>query len=314
MNYIHIGLGKTGTSALQRGIFQVLKDNNYIRDYNHEEIVRLSRKYIDISLTSEEKETLLSYASNMNQDLISFEGLVHWNPVKWEEAADKNLEVFGSDAFVILTLRSPKDYLRSLYQQQIHEGNILQPEEFFVSDEIYSSLKGWITNCGVRVFNYDAFDLERLLSIYTKRFKNVFVLKYEDQDNIRKLGDLFNLDTAILSSETKRNSTKAINKSYSNFGMILTLKREKILNFFGLRSVGSIEYNPKLFNHRYLGNTEKKNKFLLRITTYTSWRWFIQRLIDRIVPYKSYELSDVLPTSLIEKNESFYNAISAGKQ
>jgi hypothetical protein len=25
-------------------------------------------------------------------------------------------------------------------------------------------------------------------------------------------------------------------------------------------------------------------------------------------------LSDVLPTSLIEKNESFYNAISAGKQ
>ena len=90
MNYIHIGLGKTGTSALQRGIFQVLKDNNYIRDYNHEEIVRLSRKYIDISLTSEEKETLLNYASNMNQDLISFEGLVHWNPVKWEEAADKS--------------------------------------------------------------------------------------------------------------------------------------------------------------------------------------------------------------------------------
>ena len=57
----------------------------------------------------------------MNQDLISFEGLVHWNPVKL--CADKNLEVFGSDAFVILTLRSPKDYLRSLYQQQIHEGS-----------------------------------------------------------------------------------------------------------------------------------------------------------------------------------------------
>ena len=44
MNYIHIGWENWYVNV-QRGIFQVLKDNNYIRDYNHEEMLDSQEKY-----------------------------------------------------------------------------------------------------------------------------------------------------------------------------------------------------------------------------------------------------------------------------
>ena len=112
MKYVHIGLGKNGTSFLQNEVFpkisNLLNIKYYNKDINHDFL-------------------------SLDNYFVSFEDLVgeFFSPTTWEESLKINIEKFGKDANIIITIRNPIDYFTSMFCQSYHSFQIGPEEEFF---------------------------------------------------------------------------------------------------------------------------------------------------------------------------------------
>lgn len=238
MKLIHIGLCKTGTTSLQRNIFPEiarLKENVV---YQTPKIAKIVSKRHFFAIDKEEQKILDDWLSQDKTKIISIEALVNWNPRYWEMSADKNLEIFGKDSVILITVRKTRAWLTSMYQQRIHQGNIKKPEQFLLDRAKYEFLSSCVTKHNLPYFDVDSFDLLLLKDLYEKRFKKVIFVSIED---INKLDFFENIIT--LSPEEKIYITRNIanatreNVSYSNLAMDITFAREKVLNYFGIQSI-----------------------------------------------------------------------------
>ncbi len=190
MLIVHVGLAKTATTTLQRSVFPLLSSLKNLTYNPHEFIDLRRRKFIP----TENDYIKFKYFSEIEKKiLLSAEGLVDYNPHYWEQAANRNLSLFGKNASIIITIREPISYITSLYQQLIHEGNIINPDEFFVSNYQYKILRPWLSDRKLLRFDKDAFDLEFLIKLYKERFENVFVVTLENIGSMNFLNDIFNL-------------------------------------------------------------------------------------------------------------------------
>lgn len=331
---IHIGLGKTGTTSLQKFVFPKLTEMIPRLTYNHPEIIKILIKSSYFDLTSAEINYIQKILSS-GDHFISLESLAGWNPRSWLDAAEKNLEIFGKKSIIIITIRDSVQYLTSVYQQMISAGKIMRPENFFINKTAYDNISSAISKKTLLYYDVDSFDLTYLAHIYKKKFTNVHIVPMEIIGEFFFLKEIFNLsgDQILTLQNTYKNSKKE-NRSYSQLAMNLTLFREKMLNFIGVRSVSSNDRNLIELYQRLstqTGNTTEKvnlkkrnyaffysSKHLLSSiktkichTSRSHWRIFIQNYFDKIIPYKKYKLPSCayINNDMTEKNDKFIKSI-----
>ena len=326
MKVIHIGLGKTATTTLQRSIFPYLEEIGIIDSYNDPELMQTLRKSVVVDLSAEERNRFTMRMSELGSIFISLESLVAWDPANWEKAANTNFDLLGADATIIITIREPLSYLTSLYQQIVHQGNVKKPEDFFLRNDEYQQLFSSNPVQRLNCINIDLFDLERLISLYKKKFSRVVVVPIEKMGEMRFLDSIYHLDNAITRKLSHRfKNAQRHNISYSNLAMKITFLRERFLRLLGLKSIGSEDFNLKnlrrLYNNQI--NAVQKNSFkelplqdkpkriftvlFIRFFQRLQWRFFIQNFFDKVVPYRKYKLPDgLIPESVLIKNKALY--------
>jgi hypothetical protein len=334
MLVVHIGLGKTATTSLQRFVFPKLAQLKSV-SFNDPRLWGLLTKNQLVGLSSKELDHLKRSLHESGNNLISLESLVGWNPHYWEAAADQNLEIFGENAVVIVSVREPVSYLTSVYQQIIHQGNVKNPRDFFVDGKTYSSLKKYICEGRLEYFDVDSFDLEKLFNIYQERFKSVHFVPLEDIGTMNFLRNIYELNEGELEIlRSKYKESPRANRAYSKIGMSLTFLREHTANIIGLRSIGSDSRLPKFdlpdptytvpgrnislepFNQLTFANKVRQlpRRIFRRLRSIISvggWRGFIQNRVDKLIPYVKYELPDNIyfNEQLVEKNRDFLRGL-----
>lgn len=326
MKIVHIGLGKTATTTLQKYIFPELSKVDKRVEYSPKHINELVLKYSQVGLNQEESELLRKWLSDDDFEfkLVSLESLVNWNPRFWEESADRNLELFGEDATIIISVRDTVAYLTSVYQQMIHEGNVRKPTEFFVDQETYNRLKNSVSYMDLAYFDVDSFDLIRLQKIYESRFSKVVFVPLNKINSMEFLQTIFDIsDSNKLYLSEKIKNIPRENRSYSDLAMKITLRREKILNFFGLQSKGSFGNWQRYLSEVQRSDVDIKKRKSASIKSVSdllsllfkiplkiikpNYRKFMQRRFDKIIPYKKYKLpaETYINYDLVSKNDKF---------
>ena len=278
---LHIGLGKCGSTFLQREIFPRLEkklNTNYIKIKNC--VLENFKNY----------ENLLP-----NDFIISNE---HFFSKGWEfSRIEKNFEYiknnFSDDTVILIIIRNPYDLLNSIYCQSIHQMEIIKPDKFFYIDD---------KNMDIRVnnrFNLYNFNFSKLISLYKSYFKKVVVVKYENLNNLDFLKNIFNLDDEYLQN-LKKNSNKYYNKSISKFGINFILSLNKFFDVNKSQRIITKFINPS-------NNIIFKIKN--RILSLFLIRYFFQSIFDRIFPYKKYYINRKFLPINIEKEILKYDKL-----
>ena len=317
---VHIGLGKTATTTLQKYIYpEIAKIKNI--SYNDTDLVfNIRRCALFGNAKNEYCEEIKENIKKINDDiLISLESLVGWNPHYWEAAADRNLKMFGNEAIIIITVREPVEYLTSLYQQRVHQGNVKRPEDYFINGDVYSVLKEKLGENNLELFDVDSFDLRKLYEIYRERFEKVVFVPMDEIVNmifLKRIYDLNDNDLFVLKKIYKESPRQ--NRAYSQLTMNLTFIRESMLNYFGFKTYGTDDKSI-LKIYRMYNDSKNSEKIISYFDRYTKkvlfvlWRKIMQNIVDKAIPYSKYKLPDYidLNESLIEKNKVFLDEMKS---
>lgn len=153
---IHIGLGKAASSTLQKKVFPAFCNSRQIKFFPPDEISTFFDHPNDGFVLPKEF-------------LASFEMLMGPH-TKWDQYLKKNLECFGADTTVIIILRRPSGYLRSVFQQISHHSGVLIPPEVF-----FDARSGGLS----KTLDPRKFEQTKLVKIYAENFQHVIVQKFE---------------------------------------------------------------------------------------------------------------------------------------
>lgn len=327
MAIVHVGLGKTATTTLQKHVFpKIAERNDYI--FNDTRLRGLALKSTRFSLSKQEIAEFHEILSSADH-LLSLESLVNWNPAHWEGAATRNLHLFGESAIILITVREPLSWMTSVYQQKIHEGNIIRPNHFFLPEEKYCYAEQISNSSKLEYFCPDYVDYDWLREIYASRFHTVKVVDTSQLAYMEFLDEIFGTEECLKQNLINSfHSAPRENRAYSASAMALTLRREKLLRMFGVKSIGSSDRRledfdrmwsakerPKAVTFRSLKLEQKiaqlPFRLLRRLFKLPKWRTFVQKGYDKLIPYKKYELpSDVyLNWEKIEKSRIFIRSL-----
>ena len=290
MNIVHIGLGKTATTSLQGFVFSKLNRMNVVDTYN-------------------KKGVKWYQESNLARDdinLISDEGIIGWNPRSWQYNFENN-KIFGKDSIILITVRSHKSWVRSMYLQQINIGNAVDPKYYLLSSKDYDYCVG--ANDKVHnldsdiILDVDSFNLKEVVGLYKNYFKKTIVVPIENINKLDFIRELIAIDSKklnILKKDMKH--TKGLNPSFSSVGVRLSIVREKVASVFGLTTQSSHCLSVRgLIDTQHVAPLSKKelerekfdNSFLKkmdrRIKGLVRWRWFMATVISKVFP-KKYSL------------------------
>lgn len=207
---LHIGLGKCGSTYLQKIIFPEIEKKLQIRNIKVSEIINpnqiSSGNHILKNITNLEKQLPDNF-------IFSYEGLYseNWEFSRILKSFNYIKNNFSQDTIILIIVRNPYNLLNSIFTQSIMEMNITDPNKFFYLDENQINIKN-------NKFNLHKFDYNYLVSLYKSFFKNVEVVKYEEINNFKYLKKIFNLDDEFLKHlSTKKNAI--INPSISKLGI-----------------------------------------------------------------------------------------------
>lgn len=323
MLLVHIGMGKTATTSLQKSVFPKLRTLVPDLVYNDPRVVHLCRKLSFFHLTEAERQELSQTVKAPQQALLSMEGLIGTNPRQWENAANENLALFGPDAHILITVRDPVSYLTSIYQQKVHEGNVKTPQEFFLSSEDYDRLK--LPECGWKFDHCDVgrFDLQHLHELYKERFDNVHFVPMSKIRDFAFLRDTFGISKeAVGTLQNAFDNSPRQNVAYSALAMKLTFGRERLLRAVGAKTIGSndmslIEYYQKNFaDGRLVARVRHKTNHLParayrklshRLGHVLKWRTWMQGGVNKFLPYRKYKLPELeaMDVDLMARNRAY---------
>jgi hypothetical protein len=284
--YLHVGLGKTGSTFLQESVFPALCKElgiYYIDDLDH----RIEQLKMNLYLREEGVNSIFP-----DDCLISCEGLAGWDPHVWDINANILKDIFGSDTVIILTIREPKAYLTSVYLQRcFHEGDLLDDKFFFLEHENYYD------HLPLPKFSIDEFSYTRLLEVYKDKFLKVHIVKFEELFELNFITDIWGRE------EIKKNISANINnattnRAYSGRAVKLVRKLEMFLNIFGYRINGNERSKSlRALNQAMIGINRKDDT--IKVTSYRLFRGilrefkvrhFIQNRFDKVFKYIKFEL------------------------
>lgn len=284
--FVHIGLGKTSTTLLQRTIFpELCKFIGYKyweadSDLRNQIVIHSMKMRLGLSVTSIDvpDKTFIS-----NEALVSGSS---FNPADYSKFAEMNRIAFGEKAQIIITIRHPKELLTSFYLQTLMEGRIQLSNYYFLDDKRYSD------RYSDSSFAVDRFSYDYLIDLYRKKFENVTVVKYEALSSFEFLKELFALDPVFMTELQKlykSTSNRGVNRGYSGRAVRYTIRLENFLNrYFGLTlrtGYSHVDLLRHLFEKNHSARTQVRY-----IKNIQRWRRFMQQGVDRVLPYKKYEL------------------------
>ena len=221
--------------------------------------------------------------------------LVGADPASWQAKCKKNAEIFGQNSTILITIREPRAYLRSLYQQAVHQGNVIEPEDFFLTDKEHQACQFLPRLGNFDAVCSDALNYRELVKLYSKNFDKVVVVALENLSEMEFTKSLFG------ASEEQRGRLSQIfadaprrNVAYSDTAMRITLVRERLLNKLGLKSRGSEDMRLQKYLEIARGNAQIANPGPLkrRFRNVLVWRKFMQKIIGKVFPYRKWELPD----------------------
>jgi len=164
--YIHIGLHKTGTTYLQNNIFPKIENIHYV----HLPAWRVLTKG---NLTEKElasyKAALLEGWDNRKKLIISnefFSGAIEKFSKKEVVIILDNLKLLFPEAQIMIVLRSPKGYFKSLYNfRVVSRGFCAKSMSRYYADN--------------KKYLLEKFDYQFLLNAIGERFSKCHLVKYE---------------------------------------------------------------------------------------------------------------------------------------
>lgn len=323
---VHIGLGKTATTTLQKHIFPniaAMKGYAYNPIRLHE---LLYRQHLTDGLT-EERACLDQNLPPERPTFLSNEALVGWQPSDWQSYADKNLEILGPDATIIISIREPQAFKTSLFLELFKQGMTKSPYEFLLDRTRFDQTSSDRLRGVMKDFSVDDFDLEYLHSLYAARFRSVHMMPLESLSKAKVLTEVFDLNadesTAI---QTRLKNAKRENIAYSARGVRLVLWRERVLKLFGKTAfddrarrrliAGYLTPLPifSAYHATPLRDLPLRTKIRVlpsrlkrRLKRAFKFRSFVETFVDRLPPYQKYGLpNDVYDNpALTEKNRQF---------
>jgi len=232
--FIHIGFGRTSTTTLQTNIFyQLVKFKNI--NYIYGKSFLINNNFYNDNFDKEKKYKL--YLSeiekikklNDNDIFLSDEGLISegfWSPSTYENKLKMNLDYFGSEANIIISIRKPSDWLSSIYRKF---SNGKSTKEFFLDEKTYYNATY------KEKFLIENFSYENILKKYSKNFKNVYIVKYEEIKNFDFLKNIFKLDSNEINLIKDIYSKVKLRQSLSFYGYKFELLIDKLDNYINLR-------------------------------------------------------------------------------
>lgn len=303
---VHVGLGKTGTTSLQGVVFPELARLGHVTSFNPAQL-------IDAIVTHLQKGepaplVTLDSASSLPGPMVSMESLAGWNPAHWPEHAASTAAMFPRSTTILITLRDPESYIRSVYQQLVSIGNVVPPEKIILGEATYLRTARFSRTCLCETFNVDRLDYQALVNEYTSRFDRVVVVAMSRLADLNFLTDLCGISEAELCDLRKVfGASRPRNRSYSAFGMALTQLRERLLASLGLKTLGSHD------NFFYLNFDPGKAPRWRRWLRYaTRWSTFIAALDHLGLGRQSYCLPDSIPRGLhFGENRAFITDLEA---
>ena len=290
---LHIGLGKCGSTFLQKEIFPKLEkkvNTTYIGnlyDFFNIDTTKIKHSFLE---NFKNIENLLP-----NEFIISNERLFSQ---QWEFfILEKNFEYikdnFSNDTVILIIIRNPYDLLNSIYCQSIHNFRLVNPDKFFYIDDKEMNIRA------NNRFNLHNFNYSKLISLYKNYFKKVVVVKYENLNNLEFLKNIFNLDDEYLQN-LKKNSNKYHNKSISKFG----------INFiFFLNKFFDVSKSQKFIKSFIKPSNNIIFKIKNRILKLFLLKQFFQLVFDKIFPYKKYYINRKFIPIDIEKEILEYDKL-----
>ena len=287
---LHIGLGKSGSTFLQREIFPEIEKETGIKNFSKSELKELLKK----------KEIIFHHfcdESNFEKNLpenfiISHEGLssIDGEFSRISKSFEYIKKNFSSDTTILIVLRNPYELLNSTYLETFRAMNIIKPDEFFLlenNDTVREDGK----------HNLYKFDYNLLISLYKSYFDKVIIIKYENLNELTFLKEIFNLkDDFIKFLRQKKN--KIHNKSISKAGIKIIFFLNRFINLKKSQSVLENYIKP---TSNIL--TKVRNKFLSQFIL----RYFFQTKFDKIFPYKKYYINKKFIPIDIDKQVEDYN-------
>lgn len=177
---VHIGMGKTGSSVLQRHLLPELQSRhgsslNFINKEDAQFVVDGVRRF-GAEWASERLKYIEKYKREGAINVMSCESLLSWDPQYWSESIADLDALFGRDVTIVLTLRSPEAHLNSMYRQILRQGGNPDPQRFLLSSTQYSAMHIVPDQISPSFINAERYDIAELVVSLRERFDNVQVL------------------------------------------------------------------------------------------------------------------------------------------
>lgn len=296
MKILHVGFGKTATTSLQKVVFPKICDHfslYYVKTQNPR--IRYHRAILELGKD-------VRKAGSFDDSLVSSEGLCSWDPFFWEDWARKNARYFGGDSHVLLVIREPESYLRSVYIQRcLHEGNVMPPDMFFLNKSLYSP---YLSSAK---FSIEDFSYRKIISAYISNFERVTVAKYENISDLVAIEEMLSQNGLVYDqwSELSEMFLKSrTNPSYSNLAVKLTFRFQRLLKVFGFSLSPSEMTSSEVYLKSLSGNNGVENikvdksffstKALRLTASFLNWRSLMTRFVSRFSRRKFHvDLSQV---------------------
>ncbi len=218
--FIHIGLGKTSTTTLQKHIFPELsKDLNY-EFIDEKKLFNLIKKGNNLKNNINNLDDIrFSYLNNnlklnkikLSNAIVSWEGLVGYlyNTISLEKMLYFQTELFGNESKIIITIREPLEYLNSEYIMA-HRKTGVTENQFILNNCKYFLLTNEVSE---DPWTKDNISYLNLINLYKKSFNNVFIVKFENIKQFIFIKEIFNLDNL-----EKYKQLYSINKRNISYG------------------------------------------------------------------------------------------------
>lgn len=198
-------------------------------------------------------------------------------PANWENHLEINRDFFGPQTTILLILRRPSGFLRSVFQQiSHHSGLLVEPKTYFSgSDQCISSL-----------YDPKYYNQERLVRLYAEAFNEVIVQKFETVMDLEFLRVAYGVPDHQMRVARSNMSNSTSNRSFSNTAVNISMKMKWM---FGSPVV------------------DLEQGTIKRTRRYKLWRSLMQGVFDRIYPYENYRLDwqEVPNVGIIEMDATY---------
>jgi len=298
MNLIHIGLPKNGSTSLQNGWNQN-KSINYISE-ELTALVSATRKAV---VSGQDPNEILdlwpSYTDNTKINIYSSEGLagLPWGYTASSKEYDYSQYLFAnickecvSDAKILILVRSPSKWIRSVYAQMVQEGKnwsfirfLRMQKDYLISGLNISNLRKHWSDAYERLVKQPQLANEELSLLFDAPVEEeLFLVKTKSNGSLSNNNIQFLRAMSIINKRLEgknnllTNSFKQINEDMRELYRIQLQKEDTKFNLLN-KFLPSIKYNvPKselsefrtVINENFLAELEASGNFYGLLNTY----------------------------------------------